>query len=466
MDGDSNELNDTKETATALPIDTDAYFSMGGYGDEDWFWFEVSFDEGEDQKLCTLNFFDLNSDYSDTFSYDLYAPDGTEAAGTSVKIQHSNVFACTQEGVYYLRVYCKSTSPSRSALRVRVDEGGADPYESNDTWLTATPVQTEQPIFFQLATTSDADWFKFEVPEADMTVVVTLESGNQTNYQLWDAGTLAEYGTSGSRYRCSGSVYTPDSDYAVFRYKLTQSGTYYLKLTSVSSDISTDLRTITIDLEEAVQLTATVTPADADNAAVTWSTTNVSVAKVDQNGTVTAAAPGVCVITASAGSYRASCVVTVLAARKRVESISFDTDELEIRMTATSILTVNFAPADATVKTLTWVSSDPRVASVSRTGVVTGLAVGETVITATTLDGGKSASITVKVTAEGVQGDINGDGYIDAADAMFCLRAAVGLVELTADQKAVADVNKDGLIDAGDAIKILRYDAGLIDSLN
>lgn len=217
--------------------------------------------------------------------------------------------------------------------------------------------------------------------------------------------------------------------------------------------------------EEAAQLTAAVTPADADNAAVTWSTTSVGVVQVDQTGRITAVAPGVCVITASAGSYRASCVVTVLAARKRVESIRFDQEELEIRLNAASTLTVDFTPGDATVKTLTWVSSDPGVASVSRTGVVTGLAVGETVITATTLDGGHTASITIRVVSEGVKGDVNGDGHTDAADAMLCLRYAVGLMQLDDAQRKAADVNGDGFVDAGDAIRLLRYDAGLVDSL-
>lgn len=41
LDGDENELNDTKETATPLPIGTDAAFSIGGIGDEDWFSFEA-----------------------------------------------------------------------------------------------------------------------------------------------------------------------------------------------------------------------------------------------------------------------------------------------------------------------------------------------------------------------------------------------------------------------------------------
>ena len=63
-------------------------------------------------------------------------------------------------------------------------------------------------------------------------------------------------------------------------------------------------------------------------------------------------------------------------------------------------------------------------------------------------------------------GDVNGDGYIDAADALLCLRTSVGLITLTPEQEAAADVNHDGLVDAGDAILILRYDARLIPNLN
>lgn len=90
---------------------------------------------------------------------------------------------------------------------------------------------------------------------------------------------------------------------------------------------------------------------------------------------------------------------------------------------------------------------------------------GETVITATTLDGGHTASITIRVVSEGVKGDVNGDGHTDAADAMLCLRYAVGLMQLDDAQRKAADVNGDGFVDAGDAIRLLRYDAGLVDSL-
>lgn len=230
--------------------------------------------------------------------------------------------------------------------------------------------------------------------------------------------------------------------------------------------VSLDRYTLTLYAgEEAEQLTATLKP-EGTEATIRWTSSNQTAATVSQDGKVTPLAAGVTVVTAAAGDYRASCIVTVQPKRVRVTGIRFDEPTHTLMMGSTVTLQPIIAPDDATVKNLTWVSSDEQTATVSRTGIVTALSVGETTITATTVDGGYSAEIKIIVTAAAQLGDVNGDGYIDAADALLCLRASVGLITLTPEQEAAADVNHDGLIDAGDAIPILRYDARLIPSLN
>ena len=216
--------------------------------------------------------------------------------------------------------------------------------------------------------------------------------------------------------------------------------------------------------EEGEQLTATIQPASFAKSIV-WNSSDTKVASVSDSGLVTAVGPGTCIISATAGDRHVSATVSVLAARVRVTGVSFGETKHEIPMGGTAKLTATIAPADATVKTLVWTSDDPGIASVSRTGIVTAVSVGTTKIHATSVDGNHSAEVTVTVTAAPQLGDVNGDGYIDSADAMLCLRSAVGLTELTAEQKSAADVNKDGFVDAGDAIMILRYDAKLIGSL-
>lgn len=230
--------------------------------------------------------------------------------------------------------------------------------------------------------------------------------------------------------------------------------------------VSLDCYTLTLYAgEEAEQLTATLKP-EGTEATIRWTSSNQTAATVSQDGKVTPLSAGVTVVTAAAGDYRASCIVTVQPKRVRVTGIRFDEPTHTLMMGSTVTLQPIIAPDDATVKNLTWVSSDEQTATVSRTGIVTALSVGETTITATTVDGGYSAEIKIIVTAAAQLGDVNGDGYIDAADALLCLRASVGLITLTPEQEAAADVNHDGLIDAGDAILILRYDARLIPSLN
>lgn len=230
--------------------------------------------------------------------------------------------------------------------------------------------------------------------------------------------------------------------------------------------VSLDRYTLTLYAgEEAEQLTATLKP-EGTEATIRWTSSNQTAATVSQDGKITPLSAGVTVVTAAAGDYRASCIVTVQPERVRVTGIRFEETTHTLMMGSTVTLQPIIAPDDATVKNLTWVSSDEQTATVSRTGIVTALSVGETTITATTVDGGYSAEIKIIVTAAAQLGDVNGDGYIDAADALLCLRASVGLITLTPEQEAAADVNHDGLIDAGDAILILRYDARLIPSLN
>lgn len=230
--------------------------------------------------------------------------------------------------------------------------------------------------------------------------------------------------------------------------------------------VSLDRYTLTLYAgEEAEQLTATLKP-EGTEATIRWTSSNQTAATVSQDGKVTPLSAGVTVVTAAAEDYRASCIVTVQPERVRVTGIRFDEPTHTLMMGSTVTLQPIIAPDDATVKNLTWVSSDEQTATVSRTGIVTALSVGETTITATTVDGGYSAEIKIIVTAAAQLGDVNGDGYIDAADALLCLRASVGLITLTPEQEAAADVNHDGLVDAGDAILILRYDARLIPNLN
>lgn len=887
LDGDENELNDTKETATPLPIGTDAAFSIGGIGDADWFSFEAVPEEGQ-SKFYTLRLLNVEPGKTEGITYEVYAPDGTVVASKVIYPRHSRILPCRQQGQYTIKLSAIGSNIQRAPLRIRVEEGGDDPYESNDTWLDAAYIEPGQlishvlnsgdtdwycftvpedhmtlhvssdcagiqamvytgqalveygdkaksvwhedsfgrksasnlywkfeekglyyieltggssericsttislippeeiedndvwyhatPLYedftqaFDISALNDMDWFRFTVPEGDQKVLLlnvsktdTGKKGDPVYFKLYreayfdnqDDGSLYEFDIESStskttenyawdlepgtyyllaKYNKSFDFFTrvqklnicyklvshlnnntiatasplkerewqdvwqkgyfsigehkagevvqiqhdeggskPDGSIDVydadgkritysfdanFSFRIPADGVYYLEvpasikfseneptrttrvryythndkigaaesvtmrpnesvfldlwfspnivlsveskvenltynlgtgyltapdtpegsadivfsngypegdekrveavthviwsenplsdisisnapqslpvgssvqleaavtpddyvghITWESSDtsvlrvlsngkvvavgqgeavitasigeatssvtitvtgeqpgesgltgVSLDRYTLTLYAgEEAEQLTATLKP-EGTEATIRWTSSNQTAATVSQDGKVTPLAAGVTVVTAAAGDYRASCIVTVQPKRVRVTGIRFDEQTHTLMMGSTVTLQPIIAPDDATVKNLTWVSSDEQTATVSRTGIVTALSVGETTITATTVDGGYSAEIKIIVTAAAQLGDVNGDGYIDAADALLCLRASVGLITLTPEQEAAADVNHDGLIDAGDAILILRYDARLIPSLN
>lgn len=63
-------------------------------------------------------------------------------------------------------------------------------------------------------------------------------------------------------------------------------------------------------------------------------------------------------------------------------------------------------------------------------------------------------------------GQVNDDGQINYADALFALRASINLETITGYQSASADVNRDGTVNYVDALMILRYSIGLIESFS
>ena len=138
-------------------------------------------------------------------------------------------------------------------------------------------------------------------------------------------------------------------------------------------------------------LIATVTPDNATDKTVSWSSSDATIASVDQNGRVTALKSGNATIMAKAGEKSATCSVTITTP---VESVSLDRNSvnLEVGQTTTLVATIN--PNDADEKTVTWTTSNASVATVTN-GVVTAIAEGNAVITATA--GGKSATCTVSV---------------------------------------------------------------------
>lgn len=155
----------------------------------------------------------------------------------------------------------------------------------------------------------------------------------------------------------------------------------------------------TITVGQTETLIATVLPANATNKNVTWSTSNSSIATVDQNGKVTARAAGTAVVTVTTvdGGKTASCTVNVINATIPVTGVTLNVTSLTLDVGQSQVLTATVLPTNATNKSVTWSSSNSSVASVNSNGRVTAVSSGQATITVRTVDGGKTATCVVTV---------------------------------------------------------------------
>ena len=161
--------------------------------------------------------------------------------------------------------------------------------------------------------------------------------------------------------------------------------------------VSLDKTSLELTEGGTARLTATILPQNTTNKNVTWTSSDPSVAAVDQSGTVTAKKAGTATITATADGKSATCTVTVTAATVPVTGVTLNKTSTSLYVGDTETLTPTITPDNATNKDVTWTSSDSTVATVDQNGLVTALARGTAVITATTADSGKTASCTVTV---------------------------------------------------------------------
>ena len=154
---------------------------------------------------------------------------------------------------------------------------------------------------------------------------------------------------------------------------------------------------VVINKGERKTLSIAITPLDADDKRINWTSENENIVSIDDCGIITAINSGQAYVyaTSTATGVKDSCLVTV---RKNVESVEFEEKEIVISdIGYTKQLIVTIVPDDATEKSVTWNSSNEQVCTVSANGLVTAVGAGSSVITVTTVDGGHTATCLVKV---------------------------------------------------------------------
>ena len=213
---------------------------------------------------------------------------------------------------------------------------------------------------------------------------------------------------AGSTALSGATVKMGDKDAIAFGASQTLAGKVYnvaktqaetiIAVTSVELDADE----MTLKVGDEGQLQATVAPENAANKSVTWSSSNESVATVEQNGKISAVGVGESTITVTTtdGGKTATCKVTV---NKKAGAISYATTSINKTFGDANFTNELTKTGDGTV---TYSSSDTKVAEVNATtGEVTIMGKGEATITATVEDGDnytyatKTASYKINVTA-------------------------------------------------------------------
>lgn len=279
----------------------------------------------------------------------------------------SNEWAITPDGYnggYILRAKC-------SGLALDVADGvAANGTNVRQHWYNGAKAQT----------------WRF-VP-AEYTVSYNANGGSgapgaQTKYYKGKL-TLSEKVPTRQGYYFDGWAVAANANSALYQpgdvYSADENRTLYAVWRKSVTGVTLDKTSAIIEKGKTLALNATVTPNDAVNKEITWMTSNPDVATISETGVVTAKADGTAMIlvTTADGAKTATCTVTV---KTSVTGVTLNKTSAVVKEGSTLSLAVTVSPNDATNKDVTWTSSNPDVAEVSSTGVVTARSSGTATIT-------------------------------------------------------------------------------------
>lgn len=277
-----------------------------------------------------------------------------------------------------------------SGCVVHVPQGSKSNYEKAECWKYATIIEEIPVKGVSIGKPEECvyvgDRFKPDVaivPENALNRNYTLKSLDERVAALDDEGfvVLKSYGKARIQATTEDGGYTDVCEFDVYEH------TVGIRLETEQARVRKGGR---------LTLAAVAQPEGKTDGRLVWSSSDGSVASVDEEGVVSGKSKGEAVITVTAvdGGYTAECRVRVYQPvtelRMDNRSVTVDTGD-DIQLTATIL------PYDADNKSIVWSSDNPDVADVNGKGVVTGVKAGQTVIRATSEDEGISDFCVVTV---------------------------------------------------------------------
>ena len=275
--------------------------------------------------------------------------------------------------------------------------------------------------------------YKPSVSPADATNKnLTWKSSNTSVAAVSSAGLLTAVGPGTATITCTAA----DGGGA----KASCQVTVYQPVTSITLDSSS----LNWSVGKTGTLKASVSPSSATNKNVTWKSSNTSVATVSSAGLVTAVGSGTATVTCTAADgsgVSASCTVKVSA-----DAIS----SILLTSTASSIYTGNHAYINAATtpanKTVNYSSSNTSVATVTQSGIVTGVSAGKAVITVKDPKSSVKNTYTITVVSSSGGVSLSNTTASVAADKTFYLKSYTSGTSFKSSDTSVASVSSKGFV--------------------
>lgn len=212
---------------------------------------------------------------------------------------------------------------------------------------------------------------------------------------------------------------------------------------------------------ETMKIYAAVTPADAFDDGLVWSSSDTSVATVGADGTVTGIAPGTVTVTAKSTDGSEVSGTMELTVLVPVTSVVLTESNLTLEVSKSVTIRATVSPAGATNTSVIWSIEGDNCVTVNDKGTVTATVPGEATVVATAADTyGARAECHVRVVP--LRGDANGSGSLAVNDVVLTARGVVGDIDSKLVFEAV-DLNSDGALTVGDlsgvVTEVLAYTA-------
>lgn len=363
---------------TYKPDSDGAWYCRNSWGSEwskdGYFWIsyeDVPLSEGE------AFFYDFGKadNYDKNYQYDGGALDASYPCGYS-----ANIYTAQEDE--YIKAVGFYTKNSNYNCTVKVYKNCVADNPTSGT-LIATVDADQLYAGFHTVELGDTEWIK---QGERFSVVVYQSAADGNSVKVWVDATYYPEGkwcanvssaTEGQSFISSNGNSWQDISVDGNNCRIKA----YTDVRNPVTSVTLDQSAISLYAEETAKLVADVYPADASNTRVTWTSSDDTVATVDEDGNITAKIAGKVTVTCMSvddPSVQAQCTVTV---KQRVESIRLDWSSRQMMKGDQYQLKAIITPADASNQSLEWYSSDTSVVVVSDTGELTAIGYGTATIT-------------------------------------------------------------------------------------